>query len=48
MTADILVLFEFEEDDASVRIAAERHYKLVPSSDVSTGDLKRYRQRLGD
>ena len=48
MTADIIVLFEFEEDDDSVRIAAERHYKLVPSSEVSAGDLKRYKQRLGN
>lgn len=48
MAADIIVLFEFEEDDDSVRIAAERHYKLVPSNQVSAGDLNRYRQRLGD
>lgn len=48
MTGDVIVLFEFEEDDESVRIAAEKHYKLVPADKIAAADLKRYRQRLAD
>ncbi len=48
MKNDVIVLFEFEEADDGVRIAAEKHYKLVPPSKVTPGDLERYRLRASD
>jgi len=44
----VIVLFEFEQTDAGVRIASERHYKLVPPDEVSEADLKGYRQGVSE
>jgi len=38
-----IVLFEFAEDEDGVRIAEERHYRLVPSDELTEADLKAYR-----
>jgi len=48
MGAGIIALFEFEQADGSVRISAERHYKLVPPEEVTREDLESYRQRIAD
>ncbi len=44
----VIVLFEFEQSDAGVRISAEKHYRLVAASEVTEADLQRYRQRQAD
>lgn len=41
----VIVLFEFEQSEAGVRISSEKHYKLVPPEEVSEIDLQNYRQR---
>jgi len=43
---DVVALLEFEEDGSELRVAAEQHYRLVPSEAVTAEDLARYRQRL--
>ena len=48
MADDLIALMEFEQDGDDIRIAAERHYRLVPSDDVTDQDLAKYRQRLSD
>lgn len=45
MADDVIALFEFEPDGISVAISAERHYRLVPSEDVTAGDLAAYQAR---
>jgi hypothetical protein len=44
----VIVLFEFEQTDAGVRIGSEKHYKLVPPDEVSESDLQNYRERKAD
>jgi hypothetical protein len=44
----VIVLFEFEQTDAGVRVNSERHYKLVAPEDVSPADLQNYRQRTAE
>lgn len=39
---DLIALFELIVEDDFVRIAEERHYRLVPASDISHEDLVRY------
>ena len=41
----LIALFEFETIDGEIRIAAERHYRLVPPEQVSPEDLQAYRLR---
>lgn len=42
---NLIALFEFEKDDAgAVRVAEEKHYRLVPAAELSDSDLERYRQ----
>jgi hypothetical protein len=48
MVGGIIALFEFEQADGSVRISAEKHYKLVPPEEVTKEDLGIYRQRTAD
>jgi hypothetical protein len=44
----VIVLFEFEQTDAGVRISSEKHYRLVPPDEVSEADLQNYRQRIAE
>jgi len=44
----VIVLFEFEQTKAGVRITSEKHYKLVPPEEVSDADLKGYQRRNPD
>jgi len=39
-----MVLFEFEQDGQEVRIASERHYRLVPPEELTSADLEKYKQ----
>lgn len=48
MAGGIIALFEFEEADGSVKISAEKHYKLVPPNEVTKEDLESYRRRTAD
>ncbi|HEY3864025.1 MAG TPA: endonuclease [Verrucomicrobiae bacterium] len=48
MTGGIIALFEFEEADGSVRISAEKHYKLVAPEEVAKEDLESYRRRVAE
>ena len=48
MAGGIIALFEFEQADGSVRITAEKHYKLVPPEEVTKEDLENYRHRTSD
>ena len=41
-----IVMFELcLDEDASVKIAEERHYRLVPSDKISAKELDQYRQK---
>lgn len=44
----VIALFEFEQGDDGVKIASEKHYKLVPPEDVTEADLASYRTRMSD
>lgn len=46
MEDEVIALFEFEESELGVRVASERHYRLVPPDQITEEDLKAYRQRL--
>ena len=48
MRDDVIALFELERTAEAVRIASERHYKLVPPEEVTPADLQNYRSRLAD
>ena len=44
----VIVLFEFEQTEAGVRISSEKHYKLVAPDEVTDADLQNYRQRVSE
>ena len=46
MDDSLIALFEFEQDQDSVRILTERHYRLVPFDHLSSADMEAYRGRL--
>ena len=48
MRNDVVALFEFEQEGDDIRIASEKHYRLVPPDAVTKADLVKYRQRLAD
>ena len=48
MKGGVIVLFEFEQTDAGVRITSEKHYKLVAPDEVSDADLENYRRRKSE
>lgn len=48
MQDNVIALFEFEQSESGVSIAAEKHYKLVPPEEVTESDLEAYRQRTTD
>lgn len=41
-----VAIFEFEQSDGEVKVAAERHYQLVEPDELTEDDLLTYRQRL--
>lgn len=42
---NVIVLFELVEDGGIVKVAEERHYKLVPADEISPNDLEKYASR---
>lgn len=44
---DLIALFTFEEDSEGLKIASEKHYRLVSKEDLSEDEIKQYRTRLG-
>jgi hypothetical protein len=44
MERDTIALFEFGQDENGVGITSERHYKLVPSEELSDDELRTYRE----
>jgi hypothetical protein len=45
MSDDVIALFELALQGDDVKIVEEKHYKLVPSDNISADDLKLYAQR---
>jgi hypothetical protein len=45
MDKDRIVLFELAVQDDEIKVVDERHYRLVPSTEISTDDLKQYALR---
>lgn len=45
MTDGRIALFELTVEDGEVKVVEERHYELVPSSEISAADLQAYNQR---
>ncbi len=48
MKNDVIVLFEFEENDEGFSVSLEKHYRLVPPDEISSDDLAKYRERSFD
>ena len=44
MHNDVVALFSFVQEDENVRLLNERHYRLVPSEELTEADLDQYRQ----
>jgi len=45
MADQVIALFEFEEGDAGIVIASEKHYRLVSPDDLSKEELRAYQHR---
>lgn len=45
MSDKSIALFELVEEQGGVRVAEERHYKLVPSGEITSEDRTRYAQK---
>lgn len=43
-----IALFELVLDDAELKVVTERHYKLVPSAEISEADMALYRNSATD
>lgn len=46
MKDSLIALFEFEETTDGVAIVSEKHYRLVPSEELTDDDLNQYKKRL--
>ena len=42
---DHIAIFEFLQDGDEIKIASEKHYRLVPPKSVTAEDLAKYAQR---
>jgi hypothetical protein len=45
MSDGVIAMFELVEDRGVIKVGEEKHYKLVPTSEISSEDLIRYRTR---
>lgn len=45
MPDGVIAMFELVEDREAIKVLEEKHYKLVPASEISPGDLDQYRKR---
>ncbi len=41
---DLIAMFEVTMEDGEIKVVQERHYRLVPASEVTAQDLARYRR----
>jgi hypothetical protein len=46
MEPDLIAVFEFVETGSGVRVAEEKHYRLVPPDQLTAEELSWYRARL--
>jgi hypothetical protein len=46
MEDDLIAMFELTIEDGHVRVVDEKHYKLLPASQISDQELRTYAQRL--
>ncbi len=44
MGNDLIALFDFIKAEEEIRVASEKHYRLVPPEELSAEDLKAYRE----
>ena len=42
---NVIALFEFEMDGAEIKIAAEKHYRLVSNEELSKAEVEQYGRR---
>lgn len=40
--ADLIAMFEFVRQEDELRVAAEKHYRLVPPDTITPDDLAQY------
>jgi len=45
MADDVIALFELTLEGLEVKLVEEKHYKLVPSDQITADDLKLYAKR---
>lgn len=45
MKDEAIALFDFEESNGELVVNNERHYRLVPASEITASELVTYRQR---
>ena len=45
MTKDLIAMFELTQEDDEIKVVDEKHYRLVPSDQISPSDLKAYSLR---
>ncbi len=45
MSDDAIAMFELALEDDDIKLVEEKHYKLVPSNQIESDDLKRYAKR---
>jgi hypothetical protein len=45
MSGDVIAMFELALDGEDVKLVEEKHYRLVPSDQISSDDLKLYAKR---
>jgi hypothetical protein len=44
MGNNLIALFDFIKAEEEIRVASEKHYRLVPAEELSAEDLKQYRE----
>jgi hypothetical protein len=45
MREDTIALFELVMQDAEIKIADEKHYRLVPADQITPNELQSYSER---
>ena len=40
---DLIAMFKVVQDQGEIKVVQEKHYRLVPTTDVTSDDLLRYR-----
>lgn len=45
MADNLIAMFELALEGEQVRVVEEKHYKLVPADEISSGELRSYRVR---